>query len=272
MTKILTVANEKGGVAKTTIAVNVAHGLARMGHNVLICDFDPQGDAAVYLGGERDQGVYQLLAQEIPSLKALIRGDPVEITKSYIKPTGRSNLFVLAGNSLTANAKHSFSGMQNLRIDLTSHAIDSLIHGMGFDYVVIDTPPIIDIMLDQVIWASDGVLIPTTCEKFALEGVTRTYSLLGSLAENWGWKGGLVGVVPTIVGNLVDHTEGLRWLQENFPAESLLTVIHRYARVGELPSYVSTVYERSYELPSDEGLRRAAAEFTQLTKAVKTRL
>jgi chromosome partitioning protein len=272
MTKILTVANEKGGVAKTTVAVNVAHGLARMDHKVLICDFDPQGNVMDYLGGERDQGVYQLLAQEIPSLRALIRGNPVEVTRSYIKTTGRQNLSVLPGNALTASAKHDMAGMSALRIDLTSTALHSLIRGQDFDYVIIDTPPIIDVMLDQVIWAADGVLIPTSCEKLALQGVARTYHLLESIVKNWQWKGGLVGVVPTLVSNLIEHQEGMRWLKDSFPAENLLTVIHHTARVAELPSFTSTVYEHAYELPADAMLRRASSEFTQLTKEIKARL
>ncbi|MDX1438259.1 MAG: AAA family ATPase, partial [Anaerolineales bacterium] len=146
MTATITIANQKGGVGKTTTAVNLAHGLARQGKRVLLVDLDPQGQCATVLGLAPEPGAFNLLvAEESPS--------------KVIRSTDRDKLDVVLGDEKTATAETLMS-VQRSPISFVFKKIVSPAVEDNFDYVIVDTPPSVGELQVQALWAAGNVLIP----------------------------------------------------------------------------------------------------------------
>jgi chromosome partitioning protein len=225
--RILAIANQKGGVGKTTTAVNLAAELARAGAPVLLIDFDPQGNASTGLGvGPRDRGrgSYQLIADGAPN--------PLE---TYA--TEREGLWLIPAGPDLVGAEIELANQPRREFRL-AEALSSWSAEAPFEYVLIDCPPSLGLLTVNALVASDGALVPLQCEFFALEGVSGLTRTIEAVRRRLNPRLHLAGVLLTMYdkrNNLSDlvanDARGFfgEWVYE--------TVIPRNIRLSEAPSH-----------------------------------
>ena len=256
--RTLVVANQKGGVGKTTTTVNLATALGLGGLKVLVVDLDPQGNASTALGVEHHEGVpgtYEVLTDETP-IAELVQASP-EARGLWVLPA----TIDLAG---AENGQAAAKARQSRQL----HQLQAFTAAHSFDYVFIDCPPSLGLLTLNALVAADEILIPIQCEYYALEGVTqllRTIDLVkGAMNDQLR--------LTTVVLTMFDARTRLSaqvadQVREYFPAETLSTVIPRSVRVSEAPSYGQSVvtYHRAsagaqaYLAAAEEIAHRAAA-------------
>jgi chromosome partitioning protein len=187
MSKIITIANQKGGVGKTTTAVNLGHALAKMGKEVVIIDLDPQGQVATFLGMEQSAGAFYLLSTCIdPS------ADPMMIFRQQMRFSGRDGLYVIPGNPLT-NVAQTMLNASNAPVTVLRRSLSFL---TKIDYVLLDTAPSVGGIQERAVWASDLLIVPTLPDSSSLEGVQQMVGMVAELKKK-GWTGELMGILPT---------------------------------------------------------------------------
>lgn len=252
MTTVITIANLKGGVAKSTTAVSLAHGLARKGKDVLLVDFDPQGQAATCLGLHPEPGVFYLLTMGYgPSETAYLR--------QYIRDTGREHLWLMAGDQTTSAAQVVMQA-QNQPVNVVRKALERFMRG-GPDYMILDTNPSVGGVMERAIWAADLVLVPTNCQYLSTDSVLKLTELLRVLRSDKGWQGALLGIVPTFYHPQEKEAQAaLNDLRAGF-GEMVLPTIHRAAVLGECPGESKTIFEKDPDC-------RAAEEYQWLVNLV----
>ena len=191
MTKIITIVNQKGGVGKTTTTVNLGHGLALAGKNVLLIDLDPQAQVASALSCPQDSGTYYLLTMG--------RQNPTEVqfVKSLVRSTGRTNLWYIPGNIETVRAQNDVANRNPpAAISHIREMLDTFTKN-GLDYLVIDTSPSIGGLQERALWAADLVVLPTNMDYLSNEGIAKVIGDLKALVEGKHWNGKLLGILPT---------------------------------------------------------------------------
>ncbi len=226
--RIIAVANQKGGVGKTTTAINLAAALCEVGQKVLLVDLDPQGNASTGLGaepGSRGLTTYDLLIEDA-SLVDVIRSTNVAGLSLCPATTDLSS----ADIELVSNEKRSFL----LHDALRQPAIDSY----GFDYVLIDCPPSLSLLTVNAMIAAQSVLVPLQAEFFALEGLSQLMLTIRTVRQSANRDLRIEGVVLT----MYDGRNNLSQQVENDARSNLgelvfRTVIPRNVRVSEAPSY-----------------------------------
>ncbi|MFC2043351.1 ParA family protein [Chloroflexota bacterium] len=247
MTKTITIANQKGGVGKTTTAVNLAHGLVLEGKRVLLVDLDPQGQCATILGLKQEPGVFNLLVAE-QSLGQVTR------------TTDRLSLFVVLGNSKTSTAQTVIS-VQRAPVSYTYEKIVLPASDDNYDYLIIDTPPSVGELQVQSLWASDGVLIPCSVDYLASDGVFSIIKTLNRIGQEFDWKGSVLGILPTFYDNVTRESKAtLRDLRDNFD-QLVLRKVHRATILRECAVEGKTIYELA---PAS----RAARQYSRLVETV----
>lgn len=247
MTVFLSIANQKGGVGKTTSAVNLAHGLSMKGYKVLLVDFDPQGQCAALLGLEQEPGAFQLLVSEVPPDKVL-------------RTTGRKDLDVILGDKKTATAQAVLS-VQRAPISFTREALAS-IQKHGYQYVIIDTAPSAGDLQSQALWAADVVLIPCATDYLATDGVFSIVETLKTLGKDHKWKGKIIGVVPTFFDDITRESKATATdLQKHF-GDLLMKPIHRATILRECAASGKTIFELA-------NASRSAVEYGELVETVE---
>lgn len=248
MTTTIVIANQKGGVGKTTSAVNLAHGLVLAGKRVLLVDLDPQGQCATLLGLKPEPGAFNLLVADLP---------PSEV----VRATDRGNLFVILGDRKTAVAQTVLS-VQRAPITLARKKLIPSAEADQIDYVVIDTSPSVGELQEQALWASDGVLIPCATDYLASDGVFNIVATLDKLRQEQGWKGRMLGVLPTFYDDVTRESKAtLLDLQERFRG-TILPPIHRATILRECAVEGKTIFELA---PSS----RAAEQYRSLVAHVQ---
>ena len=226
MSKIIAVANQKGGVGKTTTAVNLGHGLALAGHKTLIVDLDAQGHVSLSLGMTPEPGLYDLL----------IRGHELGHT---VRQYRDSALWIVPGNKETAIAKQILTGR-----DFREHVLTRALAGADFDLILLDCAPSLDVLHVAALVAADGLLVPAKLDHLGLAGVLE---LLGSLAEvrRAGYECELLGILPTFYDRVTAETKAqYEVLAEHFGPE-LLPPIPVDTKLREAPSYGRTIFEHA---------------------------
>jgi chromosome partitioning protein len=247
MTISITVANQKGGVGKTTTAVSLAHGLVRAGKRVLLVDLDPQGQCASILGLKQEPGPFNLLVSELPA-------------SQVIRSTDRENLFVILGDKKTATAQMVLS-IQRSPITFTYDHLIPAARRDQFDYVVMDTSPSVGELQVQALWAADGVLIPCAVDYLASDGVFNITTTLESLRSDFSWKGEILGILPTFYDDVTRESRAtLKDLRNRFKGY-LLEPIHRATVLRECPVEGKTIFEMDPE-------SRAARQYGGLVQHV----
>jgi len=249
---IISIVNQKGGVGKTTTAVNLGAALARAGHPTLLVDLDPQGNASSGVGITEEQrlpGVYELLRGEVTPEAAL-------------RPTAQENYNVMPSTADLAGASVELMNIENREYRLKEALAALTPH---FSYIIIDAPPSLGILTMNALVASEKVLIPVQCEYYALEGLGQLLQTIGLVREHLHPSLEVLGAVLTLFDRRVKVAHDvIKEVREHFPGKVFDTVIPRNIRLAEAPSYGKNIFE--YDDTSQGALtyQSFAAEVHQL--------
>ena len=257
-TRIFTVANQKGGVGKTTSAVNIAAALAMGGLKVLVIDLDPQGNACTALGVDRDNknGMYEVLVEDMPLKETIqkVSGFP----ELYCAPANRE----LAGAEI---ALVSFVARESiLKSALLTYLNESADGGTRFDYVIIDCPPSLGLLTVNALTAAEEVLVPIQCEYYSLEGISLLMETLRKIQKALN----PMVRVSTILLTMFDSRTRLandvaNDVRQHFPNELIDIPIPRAVRISEAPSFNQTVMTYDASSPGAIAYMGAAREIAR---------
>ena len=251
MAKIISVVNQKGGVGKTTTAVNLTAGLKELGLRVLLCDFDPQANASSGLGVDKrkiKKSIYDVL----------INGDSAE---SAIVSTPYGD--VLPSSADLAGATVELITAEHREFQL-KNALEPLKN--KYDVIFIDCPPSLEMLTLNGLCACDGILVPVQCEYFALEGLSDLMSTLRMVKRRINPALEIFGVVLTMFdGRTNFSTQVAQEVRRHFPGKVFASVIPRNVRLAEAPSHGIPVF--AYDRSS-----RGAAAYRALAEEVQKKL
>ncbi len=224
MTTVICVTNQKGGVGKTTTAINVAYYLAKLGKTTLLVDFDPQGNATSGLGIDK-QGLSGTMTEVLMGEKSLAE---------VVIPTEHKRLFVAPSTPQLANAEVELAQAQH-RFGRLKFAIDQT---NDYDFVIIDSPPSLSLLTVNGLIAARYVLLPVQAEFYALEGLGQLLETMKLVRKSMNPTIDLVGVLPTMVdGRTSLSGQVLAEITKHFPAKVFKTTIPRNVRLAEAPSH-----------------------------------
>jgi chromosome partitioning protein len=225
MTRIVAVANQKGGVGKTTTAINLAASVASRGYRVLLVDFDPQGNASSGVGYTRDRielTVYDALTGEVTM-------------EDVIRPTEITTLFVAPANTDLVGAEIELIGAER-RERFLADALATV--APGYDYVMIDCPPSLGLLTLNALVAADGVIIPMQAEYFALEGLSALMATIEKVRAAYRPTLAIDGVVFTMFdARLSVAVQVRREVEAYFGKKVFDELIPRNVRLSEAPSH-----------------------------------
>ena len=255
-TRVFTVANQKGGVGKTTTTVNLAAALAKSGARVLVIDLDPQGNASTALGVEhraQTPSIYDALIDDVPM------ADLVQQSPEF--PT----LFCVPATIDLAGAEIELVSMvareQRLSNSLMVFLERSRTAGDRFDYIFIDCPPSLGLLTVNAFVAAREVLIPIQCEYYALEGLSQLLNNIKLIAKHLNPQLTMSTILLTMYDGRTRLASGVADdVRTHFPNETLESIIPRSVRISEAPSYGQTVITFDPSSPGSVSYLEAAAE------------
>lgn len=255
-TRIIAIANQKGGVGKTTTAINLATALAATGERVLLIDLDPQGNASTGFGlgtDERGLGSYALMTAETPAASLVL---PTEVPGLLIIPATED----LIGADLEFAAEHA-------RERLLERALAEPGLVGQFGYVFIDCPPGLGLLTLNALVAASSVLIPLQCEFFALEGISQLMRTINLVRRTLNPNLALEGVVLTMLDRRNNLGQAVADdVRAYFRQDVFETAIPRNIRVTESPSHGKPVLLYDYRSPGAQAYVNLAVEFLRRQK------
>ena len=225
MAKVISFANQKGGVGKTTSAVNIASAMGISGKKTLLLDFDPQGNATSAVGVKKSKAKYTTYDIVIGNASA----------DQAIIQTEFKNLWVLPSNMPLAAAE-----IELVDVEKREFALKNAIKAVEdrFDYIVIDCPPSLGMLTVNALTASDGVVVPMQCEYFALEGLSQILMTIKRVKELYNPSLSFTGIIITMFnGRLNLSAQVLDELKKHYADKLFSTTVTRNVRLGEAPSY-----------------------------------
>ena len=235
MGRIISISNQKGGVGKTTTAVNVAAFLAERNKRVLIVDIDPQGNAGYGIGinaEEINTTIYEVLIGELPMSEAVFKTDI-------------DNLYLVPSNIHLSGAQVDLLDLPG-REFILNKALDSI--KRDFDYILIDCPPSLGILTLNSLVSADSVMIPLQCEYYALEGLNQLLRIIAMVQDKLNKKLKIEGVVLTMFDSRTNLSQQVvNDVQEYFSDKVFKTVIPRNVKLSEAPSFGKPIgfYDRT---------------------------
>lgn len=255
-TRIFTVVNQKGGVGKTTTAVNLAAALAQGGARVLVLDLDPQGNASTALGIDHHADV-------VSTYDVLIDGEPLASAIAVSPQSDR--LQVVPSTIHLAGADLELAGMEGREHRLRK-ALDAYLTGVAEPphYVFIDCPPSLGLLTINAFTAATEVLLPIQCEYYALEGVSQLLDTIERIKAHLNPALDLSTVLLTMFdGRTLLSRQVVDEVRKHFPEQALDAIIPRSVRVSEAPGYGQTVIAYDPNSPGALSYREAAAEIAR---------
>jgi chromosome partitioning protein len=232
MGKIIAVVNQKGGVGKTTTAVNLTAALTDMGKRVLLCDFDPQANATSGMGLNKRKltnSVYDVVVNEVPAKDSVVNGKYGDVLPATADLAGAA-VELIGLPDATFRLKIALQTIQN-----------------EYDLILIDCPPSLEMLTLNGLAAADGILVPVQCEYYALEGLTDLMTTLRMVKKRINPNLEIFGVALTMFdGRTNFSTQVAQEVRRHFPGKVYSTVIPRNVRLAEAPSHglPVTVYDR----------------------------
>lgn len=250
MGKIIAVVNQKGGVGKTTTAVNLTAALTEAGRRVLLCDFDPQANATSGLGLNKKNlkySVYDVIINQIPTEQA------IQSTKY--------------GDVLPSSPDLAGAAVELLSIPNPNGQLKAALERVQdrYDLILIDCPPSLELLTLNGLMAAEGILVPVQCEYYALEGLTDLMATLRMVKKRLNPRLEIFGVALTMFdGRTNFSTQVAQEVRRHFPGKVYANVIPRNVRLAEAPSHglPVTVYDRSsrgavaYRAMAEEVIRK----------------
>ena len=231
MVNVISVANQKGGVGKTTTTINLAASIADRGYRVLIVDIDPQGNATSGLGIEKseiDQDIYNVLIDEVP-------------IQDTIHHTSTPKLDMVPATINLSGAETELISMMARETRLKS-ALDAV--SDKYDFVFIDCPPSLGQLSINAFTASDSILIPVQSEYYAMEGLSQLLNTIRLVQKHFNKDLGVEGVLLTMLDARTNlGAEVVKEVQSYFSKKVYKTIIPRITKLAEAPSYVQPITE-----------------------------
>ena len=232
MGKIIAVVNQKGGVGKTTTAVNLTASLHEAGKRVLLCDFDPQANATSGLGLDKRKlrySVYDVIINDVPAKDAIVRTD--------------------FGDVLPSTADLAGAGVELISMESPNYRLRNALETVKdqYDLIFIDCPPSLELLTLNSLCAADGIMVPVQCEYYALEGLTDLMTTLRMVKRKLNPRLEIFGVALTMFdGRTNFSTQVAQEVRRHFPGKVYATVIPRNVRLAEAPSHglPVTVYDK----------------------------
>jgi chromosome partitioning protein len=232
MGKIIAVVNQKGGVGKTTSAVNLTAALTETGKRVLLCDFDPQANATSGLGLDKrhlKSSVYDVVINDEPAINAIVK------TKY--------------GDVLPSTADLAGAGVELVTMPEPNYRLRNALESVRdqYDIIFIDCPPSLELLTLNSLCAADGIMVPVQCEYYALEGLTDLMTTLRMVKKRLNPRLEIFGVALTMFdGRTNFSTQVAQEVRRHFPGKVFATVVPRNVRLAEAPSHgiPVTVYDR----------------------------
>lgn len=254
--RVLTVANQKGGVGKTTTAINLGTALAAIGEKVLLIDLDPQGNASTGLGVEmraRTLSTYDVLLGDAAIADAAVATD---VPRVSIVPATMD----LLGAEITLAAQKD----RTHRLKNAIAALSTPAGGSPYSYILIDCPPSLNLLTVNAMVAADGILVPLQCEFFALEGLSQLLKTVEQVRSTINPDLEIHGVVLTMFdprNNLANQV--IRDVRQFLGPKVFETVIPRNVRVSEAPSYGKPVLLYDLKCAGSQAYLKLASEIIQ---------
>jgi len=247
--KILSIANQKGGVGKTTTSVNLGACLAYIGKKVLLVDVDPQGNATSGVGIEKaevDQCIYDVLVDDVEA-------------KDVIRPTAIENLSAIPATIQLAGAEIELVPTISREVRL-KRALEEVKN--QFDYIIIDCPPSLGLLTLNALTASDSVIIPVQCEYYALEGLSQLLNTVRLVQKHLNQDLKIEGVLLTMLDARTNlGIQVIEEVKKYFQDKVYKTIIPRNVRLSEAPSHGEPII--TYDAKS-----RGAEVYLDLAKEV----
>jgi chromosome partitioning protein len=243
-TTIFAVANQKGGVGKTTTTISLSAALAQLGYRVLVVDLDPQGNATTGVGVDARQferSMYDVLLNDVPLV-------------DVVEPTGFKNLFVAPATLDLAAVEQELTAVisRELRLKRALESVDG-----DFDYVFIDCPPSLGLITINAFAAATDIMVPVQCEFYALEGLTQLQRIVDLVQKNLNASLRISKVVLTMYDPRNTLTlDVAKEVARHFPNELCKTVIPRTVRLAEAPSFGQPI---THFDPASKGAKAYAA-------------
>ena len=274
-TRVFTVANQKGGVGKTTTAVNIAAALAMGGLKVLVIDLDPQGNACTALGIDREEldGMYEVLVNDVALADVVtkVAGFPhLECAPADVS---------LAGAEINMVSFVSREGRLKLALDKFLALREA--QGARLDYVIIDCPPSLGLLTVNALTSAEEVLVPIQCEYYSLEGLSLLLKTLDQVKQMLNQRVRISTIVLTMFDSRTRLANDVaNSVRQHFPKELIDVPIPRAVRISEAPSFNQTVmtYDASspgavaYMTVAREIARRGAGEATPNTNLLNSEI
>jgi len=252
-TKVIALANQKGGVGKTTTAINLATCLAKRRQNILLIDLDPQANATSGLGLEKEEGasIYAALLSEADA-------------RTLVKPTGIKRLHIIPSELDLAGCEVAIARMDNY-LHCLKNALQPLIDQNEYDIILFDCPPSIGILFMNALYAADSVIIPMQAEYLALEGLSVILSLINQVREAGNPRLSIEGIVMTMCDLRTNLTQQvIQEVKNHFGDKIYNTLIPRTVRLSEAPSYGQSIIQYA-------PLSKGATAYRALAKEVLAR-